>query len=129
MGCGRGKGVFFLSYLAHCSVIGVDWVPTFIQKAREIALLASPPLPVTFFCQDMFDVDFSSVTCIYLYGTCLEDEEIVKLISCFEALESSVKIITVSYPLSDYSKRFTIQKQWTSFFPWGEAEIYVNCLI
>ncbi len=126
MGCGRGRGVFFLSWLTGCRVIGIDWVPSFIRTAEDISKRSLPLLPISFRCEKMESSDFSHVSVIYLYGTCLSDEEIGSLVKRFESLPASAKIITVSYPLSDYSQRFITTKQFTASFPWGEAEIYIN---
>ncbi len=126
LGCGRGRGVFFLSYLLGSQVIGMDWVPFFIQKAQKVAASVSPQLPVCFCCAPMDAVDFAKITAIYLYGTCLKNEEILRLIKAFKSAPASVKIITVSYPMSDYSSDFYTVKQFTALFPWGEADIYLN---
>ncbi len=123
MGCGRGRGAIFLSHLIGCRVIGIDWVPLFIEKANSIV---DNQLPASFRCEAMQEADLSEATVIYLYGTCLEDREIDLLARRFESLPSSVKIVTVSYPLSDYSPHFKTLKQFIASFPWGEAEIYVN---
>jgi hypothetical protein len=127
LGCGRGRGVFFLSHLIGCRVIGVDWIPDFIQHAESISESFFPRLPISFHCQEMRFSNFSDVSAIYLYGTCLSDEEISSLVSRFESMPPSTKIITVSYPLRDYSARFFTLKQFTASFPWGDAEIYLNC--
>ena len=126
LGCGRGKGVFFWSHIANCSVVGIDWVPLFIHRAHRIAEQFKPRLPVEFYCQDMLGMDFSEFSVIYLYGTCLEDGVIQHLISRFENLDESVKIVTVSYPLSDYSPHFYTVKNCEASFPWGTTEIYLN---
>jgi hypothetical protein len=128
LGCGRGRGSMFLSHLTGCQVIGIDWVPFFIQNAQNITASIFPRLLADFRCVEMQSVDLSGATIIFLYGTCLSDEVIADLISRFERLSSQTRIITVSYPLSDYSSRFYILKQFTSIFPWGEGEIYVNLL-
>jgi len=145
-----------LSYLVGCRVIGIDWVPFFIETAKSILQTSFPSLPVTFHCQEMQCSDFSNATVIYLYGTCLPDEEIALLTRRFESLPTSVRIITVSYPLSDYTKNgsridsglrelsrspdpilepfsvysssFCTIKQFSASFPWGEGEIYLNSL-
>lgn len=126
LGCGRGKGAFFLSYLTGCRTIGVDWVPFFVKKAQRIADGVCPKLPVAFHCQSMQQADFSQATGVYLYGTCLSDEEIYALIEKCKALPPGAKIVTVSYPLSDYSPTFQTIKQFTAVFPWGQAEIYLQ---
>jgi SAM-dependent methyltransferase len=124
LGCGRGRGVFFLSYLLGCRAIGIDWIPFFIQTAKRIAGSIVPAMPVSFACETIDSVDFSNVSAIYLYGTCLADQEILRLIPMFRA--TAAKIITVSYPLSDYSSEFCTIKHFPALFPWGEAEIYLN---
>ncbi len=129
IGCGRGRGALFLSQLCNCQVRGIDWVPFFIRTANAVVAYADPPLHVTFLCEDMHSVDYSKATVIYLYGTCLADEEIVSLASLFEKLPSRTKIVTVSYPLSEYSPRFHVLDQFTGQFPWGEGEIYINTTI
>jgi SAM-dependent methyltransferase len=126
LGCGRGRGAFFLSHLIGCRVIGIDWVPFFIGTAKAISETIEPRLPLEFCCEGMQTADFSRATVIYLYGTCLNDEAILELISRFEKLPSSVKIITVSYPLSEYSPRFCTLKQFSVTFPWGEAEVFIQ---
>lgn len=123
LGSGRGRGAFFLSQLTGCRVKGYDWVPFFIDTARAIATQFL--LPVTFECCNILEADLTGATVIYLYGTCLPDPVIQALICRFETLPSSTQIITVSYPLSDYSPRFQTHKQSTVIFPWGEAEVFV----
>lgn len=126
MGCGRGIGAVFLSNLVGCHVVGIDWVPFFIETAKSLLQACFPSVSVTFLCEEMQTADFSKATVIYLYGTCLLDEEIASLTGKFESLPPSVKIITVSYPLSDYSSSFCTIKQFSASFPWGQAEIYLN---
>jgi SAM-dependent methyltransferase len=128
LGCGRGRGAMFISHLVGCRVIGIDWVPFFIDHAQKITASIKPSLRVTFRCTQMQMTDFSEATAIFLYGTCLSDALIHTLIAQFERLPPQVKIITVSYPLSDYSPRFHILKQFSALFPWGRAEIFVNLI-
>ncbi len=125
LGCGRGLGTFFLSYLVGCRVIGIDWIPFFIETAKRVSQ-NFPSLQVEFFCQEMHLYDFSQATAFYLYGTCLSDENIIQLTEKFKSLPSSVKIITVSYPLNDFSNHFSTIKRFNAVFPWGEAEVFLN---
>jgi hypothetical protein len=124
LGCGRGRGTLFLSHLTGCQSIGIDWVPTFIDMARQI--VATLPLPAHFRCEEIQTADFSKATLVFLYGTCLPDDLIHALIARWVYLSPQVRIITVSYPLSDYSPKFQTCKQFTARFPWGEGEIYFN---
>ncbi len=126
LGCGRGRGAMFLSHLIGCPVVGIDWTPFFIQTAQKIIASTYPRLSANFCCSDMLTADLSEATVIFLYGTCLSDETICLLASRFEKLALGIKVITVSYPLSDYNPRFHVHKQFTALFPWGEGEIYIN---
>jgi hypothetical protein len=126
LGCGRGRGVFFLSYCIGCRVIGIDWVPFFIHTANAISESTYPRLPVSFQCADMQQADLTEATAIYLYGTCLSDEAILDLIERFKKLPPKTKIITVSYPLAEYSPHFRTLKQFSVTFPWGEGDVFLN---
>ena len=126
LGCGRGRGVLFMHHLTGCSSIGVDWVPFFITTATTLVKRMIPSAPVHFLCEKMQTADFSKASIIYLYGTCLEEEEIEGLVRRFETLSLSTRIVTVSFPLSEYSSQFSTLKQFTGKFPWGEGEIYLN---
>lgn len=128
LGCGRGKGVFFLSHLLQCVVVGVDWIPCFIEQAQRSAEEMRPRLQVAFCCAEFSTVDLSSFTVIYLYGTGLTDACIETLVERFEQLAPHVKIFTVSYPLIDYSCKFKTVQSWLVQFPWGQAELYLNQL-
>jgi SAM-dependent methyltransferase len=122
LGCGRGRGCFFLGHLLGCRVLGIDWVPFFVDTANKLAT----KLPVTFQCAKMQTADLTGATAIYLYGTCLPDPMVHALVDRFKTLPSSTKIITVSYPLSDYSPSFRTLKQFSVAFPWGEADVFLN---
>lgn len=119
LGCGRGRGVFFMSHYTGCKAKGVDWVSAFISNA-QMAQRMYPQLPVTFVCADITQVDLSSATVIYLYGTCLDDATIARLGETFKHLPPSVKIITVSYPFPG----LIVQDQMEASFPWGKADVY-----
>ncbi|MBI3237087.1 MAG: class I SAM-dependent methyltransferase [Chlamydiales bacterium] len=125
LGCGRGRGVFFLSDVIGCRARGIDWNPAFILKAeslREAYLGKAEP----FLLQNMSDVDFEEASVIYLCGTCLEDTLIEKMAMRFSHLPKSVKIITVSLALSDYSQEFRVLKEFSVSFPWGEGGVFLN---
>lgn len=116
MGAGRGRTALFLAEYVGCQVIAYEQIPTFVKKLED-----SPNLKMI--AQDMFSADFSKATAIYLYGTMLTDDEISQLA---EAFPKNVKVITVSYPISDYDKRFVIKKSFPGKFPWGKTEVYLN---
>ncbi len=125
--CGSARTCFWLRTFVQCRVIGIDYLPAFIQKARQVKKRARLH-HIDFLQTDMLAVDLSPATVIYLYGTCLEDPVIEQLIECFTTLRSGTRVITVSYPLTDYCQgtRFKLAKSFPARFPWGIADIYLN---
>jgi SAM-dependent methyltransferase len=125
LGCGRGRTCFFLNLVYGCSVIGVDVVPAFIDKAQGIVDDLHLKR-ISFKNEDMLEADFSKASVVYLYGTCLEDAYIKKLALKLSKLPSNTKIITVSFPLSDYSEEFELLKRFEATFTWGVADVYLQ---
>jgi hypothetical protein len=130
LGCGRGRSCFWLHCFYGCRVIGIDFVPLFIEKAQKVKeryQLES----LEFRCEDMLTSHFDEGTIFYLYGTCLDDEVIRKLIDKFRKLPAGTKIITVSYPLNDYTRKplFSVLRELTLPFTWGEGVVYIQELI
>jgi SAM-dependent methyltransferase len=121
LGSGRGRASFFLSEYVGCRVVAVEQVPQFVALAKGVAQKFQ--CNATFLCQDFMETDYSQATVTYLCGTCLPDSLVQRL---SERLSGTV--ITVSYPLSAYSKKFVTKKQFSASFPWGETEIYLNVL-
>lgn len=116
MGAGRGRASLFLAEYVGCQVIAYEQILAFVKNIP-------PSSNLQILAQDMFSADFSKATAIYLYGTLLDESEIQKLIEVFP---KNVKIITVSYPLSDYSQKYVTRKSFQGKFPWGKTEIYWN---
>lgn len=125
MGAGRGRTSFFLNEYVGCKVHAIERIPEFVETAQNI-VESSDCKNIHFSCNDMQQNDFKDASVIYLYGSCLTDPEIEGLIRKFELLSPQIKIITVSYPLSDYSKSFVTTKQFSASFPWGKADVYLN---
>lgn len=124
LGCGRGLAAFFLAKQFGCRVTGIDEIPLFVKKARQIDWLFS--LGCAFRCEDFLESDLSAATVLYLYGTCLPDEAIRKLCNRFLPHQ---RIISVSYPLSDYNSNFEVLKKTEVTYPWGETEAYICQLL
>ncbi|NGX36991.1 MAG: hypothetical protein K1000chlam2_00137 [Chlamydiae bacterium] len=116
MGAGRGRASLFLAVYVGCTVIAYERIPTFVERMVDVDGLEM-------LAENMFSADFSEATVIFLYGTMLSDEEILQL--C-EKFPKRAKILTVSYPLSDYSEEYRIEKTLSGRFPWGETEVYWN---
>ncbi|MCH9627921.1 MAG: hypothetical protein S4CHLAM2_15700 [Chlamydiales bacterium] len=129
LGCGPGRTLFWLRHFVQCRVVGVDYLPTFIERAQRVNRWRQLDR-VTFLNQDMLETNYSQATVVYLYGTCLEDEVIEKLCGRLSReLKPGAKVITVSYPLTDYSSHFRCVKQFSAQFPWGKAEVFLNYYI
>jgi len=124
LGCGRGRGCLFLAHFFHCKVIGIDWVESFIAIAD--ALIHDYHMPrLSFVCDDYNTAPWQDPTVIYLFGTTMTEKEIKELIPRLRACDKA-RIVTVSFPLSDYDESFQIIKTITGAFAWGETEIYIN---
>lgn len=127
LGCGRGRTCFWLKAFIGCKVVGIDYIPEFIERAN--AVKAKFKLEgVEFRHQDMINADLTGATVIYLYGTCLDDSVIEKLLEKFKTVPAGTKIITVSYPLTDYTQQpiFEVMKRFPARFTWGTGDVYLH---
>lgn len=127
LGCGRGRTCFWLNEFIGCSVVGVDFVPEFIQRANEVKKKFQLN-EIEFRLEDMLKTDLTGATVIYLYGTCYTPTFIENLIQRFSKLPRGTKIITVSYPLTDFTKQplFEVMKRFPAKFTWGTADVYLQ---
>lgn len=125
LGCGRGRGMFFLSHFYQCQVIGIEKIPSFFQKG-QLCKERFNMKKTTFLLGNMLELPLPPASFVYLYGTCLAEEEIRRLLEQFSIFPQHTKIITVSYPLSEYDKkeRFKVIEQFPLCFPWGKTEGY-----
>lgn len=127
LGCGRGRSCFWLNAFIGCRAIGIEYIPQFVEKADNVKKRYNVP-GVEFYLKDILEADLEGASVIYLYGTCYDDTFIQKLIKKFEKLPPGTKIITVSYPLSDYTKKnnFELVKVFSAEFTWGEGDVYLQ---
>lgn len=127
LGCGRGRGCFWLNSVLGCKVVGIDYVPDFISIAQSIKEKFDLN-EIEFRLGDFLDADYAGATVIYLYGSCLIDPFVQRLVKRFEKLPQGTKIITVSYSLNDYSNsdKFEIMNRFTAKFTWGDADVYIH---
>lgn len=130
LGCGRGRPCFWLNQFVGCSVVGVDFVPEFIKTAQHIQKKFDLQ-KIEFRCEDIVDTNLKGATFIYLYGSCFSDEFIKSLIKHFSTLAKGTKILTVSYPLTDYTKQptFEVIKCFPARFTWGIADVFLQVKI
>jgi len=127
LGSGRGRSCFWLNTILGCRVVGIEYIPEFVERA-ELIRKKLKMSNLEFRCEDMLKTDYSGATVCYLYGTCLDDQSIKKLIQKFSSLPSGTKIITVSYSLNEFTdkKTFEVMKRFTVPFTWGSADVYLN---
>jgi SAM-dependent methyltransferase len=121
LGCGRGRGVFFLAQHYGCEVAGIDMIRPFIERADHLAKECQG-LKVSFSCGDMRQFDFSQSTFVFFYGTTFSDEFVDELKIAMKALPKGCKIVTVSYPLEGLN----VVDQFIVSFPWGSSEVYLH---
>jgi hypothetical protein len=128
LGSGRGRAAIWLQTFMGCELVGIEMIPTFVSRAQKV--VASCHLPkLSFRLEDMLTVDLTRATVVYLYGTCLTDQEIHQLIGNLQQLPSGARVITVSYTLTDYldKENFLFQdcKSFPASFNWGTTDIYI----
>lgn len=125
LGCGRGRTCFWLNEFLGCKVVGIEYIPEFVEIANTVKERFHVK-DVEFRLQDMLETDYKEATVIYLYGTNLDDSFIIKLIDKLEKSKPGTKIITISYPLTDYTSKdtFEVMRCFSVRFPWGEADVY-----
>lgn len=127
LGCGPGRTTFWFNLFVKCQAVGVDYLPVFIKNAERVKRWTHLGR-LEFREEDMLATDLKRATAIYLYGTCLDDQTIEALLKRFRQLRKGTKIITVSYPLTDYCSagEFVVSKEFKARFPWGKAEVFLN---
>ncbi len=127
LGCGRGRGCFWLRCFIGCRVVGIEYIPEFVRIAKDVQQRYELQ-GVEFRLGDILEADYSGATVIYLYGTCYEQPFIKKLLRKLDKLPKGTKLITVSYPLTDYteSTTFEVIKKFSATFTWGEADVYLH---
>lgn len=126
LGCGRGRTCFWLNVFKGCRVVGVDFVPQFIEKANSVKL-AEGVEGVEFRLEDMLNSDLAAATVVYLYGTCYDDDFVRVLIEKFKKLPKGTSIITVSYSLEEFgTEEFVLKRCFPVQFTWGIGDVYLQ---
>ncbi|WP_068466583.1 SAM-dependent methyltransferase [Candidatus Protochlamydia phocaeensis] len=127
LGCGRGRTCFWLNRFIGCQVVGVDYVPAFIERAQAVQAKWRVK-GVEFRLENILATDFTGATVIYLYGTCYSASFISLLARRLESLPKGAKVISISYPLTDYQTKplFEVVSSFSAPFTWGAAEVYLQ---
>jgi hypothetical protein len=102
----------------------VEWIFPFYKTATIISKVFKSK--AIFSNENMLD-NFYEADFIYLYGSCLKDSDVLSLIQKFKGIKKEFKVISISYPLSDYDKKiFKTIKKFKVSFPWGDTFCYLN---
>ena len=126
LGCGRGLNMFWLNSFVGCKVIGIEQIPLFVEKGNRLVSKLNKKELISFYKKDIIDVDFSYATIIYFYGTGFNEEIIKKLTVNLEKSANYPKIITISFPLTDYNPMFNVIKQFKVNFVWGSSDVFLQ---
>ncbi len=125
LGCGRGRLCFWSRLFIGCKVVGIEQIPQFVERAQCVAdrfKLSG----IEFRYEDFLKSNLSGATVIYLYGSCMDDAEVTKLAQAISRLPIGTKVISVSYPLTDYSNSFELMNSFPAHFTWGMGDVFVQ---
>jgi len=127
LGCGRGRSCFWLNQFIGAKVVGVEQVPEFVQRAKEVAEKFNVK-GLEFRNEDMLKCDLKDATAVYIYGTGYPAEFINRLARHLEKLPRGAKVISVSYPISEYAPKvaFEVMKRFPARFTWGTTDVYIQ---
>lgn len=127
LGCATGRTSLWLRYFIGCQVTGIEYIPSFVKHAEWVKKRCKVD-KLTFLNEDMLEVDYEKASAVYLYGSCFEEEFIKQLINKLKALTPGAKVISVSYPLQEFSEEplFEVIKTFPAKFTWGEGNVYIQ---
>lgn len=126
LGCGRGRGVFWLNAFHGCRVVGVEINPVFMKIATRIRDRVQAD-GVEFITANLLDLDYSPASVIYLYGTAFSDAALRQLMKRFATLRPGARVASVSARLGRYSNTplFELEQTIQGKFLWGRADIFI----
>lgn len=127
LGCGRGRSAFWLAYFVGCTVHAVDIIPTFIRRAERLKKWGKIDR-AHFEAVEISHLPFEKASVIYFYGSSYSDEFIEKVVEKCRSLKKGTKIISVSYPLTEFCKEplFEVKKSFLAKYPWGTTEVFLH---
>ncbi len=128
LGCGRSRTCFWLHSFIKCKVVGIDFVPQFIEKANHVKEKFHLE-NIEFRLDDFLKADLREGTLFYLYAIFLSDQQILQLIRHFEKLNAGIKIVTMSFALNEYCENkhlFKVLDAFEATFPWGKGTVYIQ---
>ena len=113
LGAGRGVSAHFFHYLIGCQVIAVEQIKEFIPRGGD---------EIEWVYGNYLNGDLPQGTIYYLYAPDLEDKAICAL---GKKIPRGALVISISYPLSDYDRSFTLVSHFKADFPWGSTDGFI----
>lgn len=123
LGCGRGRGVVFASSIWNARSIGVEQIPFFYEKAKNLTKIEPK---AQFICQEITSFDMRLGSFFYFYGLCLEEEDLIRICTSLQKMPSKAKLVTVSFPITEYTSEFSLLSSWEATYPWGKTELFLH---
>jgi SAM-dependent methyltransferase len=124
LGMGRGKGCFYMKALTGCKVVGIEVIPEFVKKAEQVKQILNLK-EIWFSLKDLEAADLSRGSVFYLYGNFLSDALLLDLGKKLAALPKGTKVVSVSFPITDYASGYELTDHFVGTFPWGSTDIYL----
>ncbi|MCH9616889.1 MAG: hypothetical protein SP4CHLAM5_01650 [Chlamydiia bacterium] len=119
VGAGRGRISYFVQKVYGCKVFAYEQLGLFVKKGKKL-------FPkVQFIAGDFLKADLSKMDIIYFYGTMMKEKEILEF-TC--QVRKGCRVISISYPLTDYDSRFKVTNKVEITFPWGKTNGYIQQL-
>ena len=129
LGSGRGRASLWLALYKGYTTVGVEYIPIMAERAKKIAAFFGIR-NVQFRADDILKTNIEDANWVYLFGSALPDESIMKLCTRLEKLKPGTKIITRSYPLTAYSssKKFALKSTLDVEFSWGKTQAFIHSI-
>lgn len=121
LGSGRGRAALWLGAYLGCKVVAIENVPGLYELSKRV--LTMPNMKVVH--NDFLKTSLEGATVLFLFGSCLSEEEIDQLTERVKFLKKNTKIITVSFPLKRYCETV---KVFEVPFLFGKASVYYQLL-
>ena len=127
LGSGSGYTTIWLHGIKKCRVTAIEQVSVFAWRLqRTVRRMGLRSIRVC--CENYLNTNLDDATVVYLYGSNLEDAVVTELAGHLSSLPAGARVVTVSYPLTDFiaPQTFIIKEQFSARFEWGEADVYVQ---
>lgn len=121
LGSGRGRAALWLAAYLGCKVVAIENVPELYELSKKA--LTMPNIKVI--RGNFLKRSLEGATVVFLFGSCLSEEEIDQLTERVKSLKKNTKIITVSFPLKRYCE---VVKVFEVPFLFGKASVYYQLL-